>query len=43
MDLTTFKTTLSDVYGLDEASLADGVNLDAIIAQAIKKISISLV
>jgi len=40
MDLTTFKATLSDVYGLDEASLADGVNLDAVINQAIKKISI---
>ena len=40
MDLASLKTTLSDVYGLDESSLPDGTDLDAIINQAVKKISI---
>lgn len=39
MDLTTFKDMLSNVYGLDESGVPDGMSIDAIISQAIKKIS----
>lgn len=39
MDLTTFKTTLENVYGLDESNIPDGMSLDSIINQAVKKIS----
>jgi len=39
MDIDTLKETLRDVYGLDDASLSEGVSLTSMINQAVKKIS----
>lgn len=40
MDLDSIKTTLDTVYGINSGTIPDGTNLDAVINQAIKKISI---